>query len=404
MPRHGGSGSGLDWFGMVVFHQEDCKKGLSVVLDEGQVFEIRVLNAKRNGSAVSLTASGTFDNLEKAIRSVSEIAKDVDSASFFYTVNPLNPSAMSRRPNYIDFCDKSDHLASDLDVIERRWILFDLDPVRAAGVPSSDDELEEAKKAGRELFSALKEQLSEPLIFVSGNGIHAMLKTSIPVSDGDCLVKRCLESAANIVSQKTNLVQVDRKVCNLARIWRLPGSMSAKGCEYPPQKRFYRKAELLYAPKSLQAVSRERLEAFAGPAKTEAPRRSETALATPREVFYPEDWLRSHGIAISHTKPWHDATAYVLEQCPFSSSHRSPDSMLLQFADGRIVFYCAHNSCRSKGWFDFREQVEPGWREKRKLTPGYGSEVQSERQRQILRSMMREEWLLFREFSAQKGI
>lgn len=395
---------------MVYFNPQEASRTLPMLVGSS-IFELRFTGVKHEKRRFTGSATGVFSDVPQAIKSISELTDECSYRGAYFTLHECHPAILSRRPNIIDFCEKEEANVSDGDVVRMRWLPIDIDPDRPTGTPSSDAELDLAKSAARVLFKEMSVIMcAEPLVISSGNGMHllwsiSLSKTNSGWGEEPNLIKRCLASASKIcIESGISGITVDQKVFNPGRVWKIPGCFSQKGCELSEQSRFYRMSQLAYAPKSLIAVSRERLEAFAGPAKADPPRRSETPLAVPREVFYPEDWLRSHGIAISHTKPWHDATAYVLEQCPFNSGHRSPDSMLLQFADGRVVFYCSHNSCRSKGWFDFREMIEPGWREKRKLAPGYGSEVQNERQRQLLRSMMREEWLLFREFSQQKGI
>jgi hypothetical protein len=388
---------------MPEFNMDHCCSTLAKILEVGQVFEIRALGVRRKGSHGSMSAFGVFDSILKATGEVDRFLKEFDASGVYFTPNPLIPAVLSRRANTFDVGSKSDTMAGDNDVLKRNWLLIDLDPWRPAGVTASDEEVCLAKESARKLFPLLTVHLNaEPLVLESGNGVHMMFRCDLPRED-DGLISRCL-MAVDRLHEKLGIkgVKVDLVNSNPARIWKLPGSVARKGDELPSQSRFHRQARLLYAPKELQPISRMKLESFAVPAKTEHPRRTETPSVTPREQTDAREWLGTHGIAISHTKPWHDANAYVLAECPFDSGHRSPDSMLLQFSDGRIVFYCSHNSCRSKGWFDFREMIEPGWREKRKLVPGFGSEVQSERQRQILRSMMREEWLLFRE-TCQKG-
>jgi hypothetical protein len=48
----------------------------------------------------------------------------------------------------------------------------------------------------------------------------------------------------------------------------------------------------------------------------------------------------------------------VLEECPFNSDHRAPDSAIFEHANGSLGFKCLHASCADKHWRDVRELFE----------------------------------------------
>ena len=60
---------------------------------------------------------------------------------------------------------------------------------------------------------------------------------------------------------------------------------------------------------------------------------------------------------VNHTSD--GAVKYVLDECPFNSSHKAPDSMVIVQPSGAIGFRCLHNSCMGKTWQELRLMYEP---------------------------------------------
>jgi P4 family phage/plasmid primase-like protien len=50
---------------------------------------------------------------------------------------------------------------------------------------------------------------------------------------------------------------------------------------------------------------------------------------------------------------------YVLEKCPWDSSHTDKSAWAVQFPSGAIAAGCHHNGCSGKGWRELRLQYEP---------------------------------------------
>src|SRR5262249_50402020 len=50
-------------------------------------------------------------------------------------------------------------------------------------------------------------------------------------------------------------------------------------------------------------------------------------------------------------------THYVLAACPFNPEHADPDSGVRQGADGKLSAQCFHNTCRGKGWQEFKATI-----------------------------------------------
>lgn len=69
-------------------------------------------------------------------------------------------------------------------------------------------------------------------------------------------------------------------------------------------------------------------------------------------------WMEKHNIKYA-TRDGGGYTKYILDECPFDSTHRAPDSMILKQPDGAIGFKCLHDSCKDKTWRDVRLLYEP---------------------------------------------
>src|SRR5205085_439071 len=72
------------------------------------------------------------------------------------SLNPLRPELLARRCRRLNWADEGE-LAKDKDVLCRRWLLVDVDPVRAPHVSATDAE----KRAAWETAYAAREWLRE---------------------------------------------------------------------------------------------------------------------------------------------------------------------------------------------------------------------------------------------------
>jgi hypothetical protein len=135
-------------------------------------------------------------------------------------------------------------LTSDQDVIARKWLPIDLDPVRPSGISSTDQEHENAIMRAYELRGALRaDGFPDPIVADSGNGGHLLYLIDLPAND-DGLIKRCLQALAYRFDDEA--VRVDQSVSNPARIWKLYDTFSRKGDSVP--NRPHRMARILEVP------------------------------------------------------------------------------------------------------------------------------------------------------------
>jgi len=72
-------------------------------------------------------------------------------------------------------------------------------------------------------------------------------------------------------------------------------------------------------------------------------------------------WLtdRCVGFRIKSEPDSKGRTVYVLAHCPFDSSHAHHDACIMQDAHGKMSALCFHNSCKGRGWQQFKEAIGP---------------------------------------------
>ncbi len=332
---------------------DSVRYALSVLCEDGQTVEVRVKG--RDGSVYS----GYGQNLEDLAQQV-DLLDNTDTTGIYLTLNPANPALMARRSR-VGKVRSTDRLTSDADILRRRWLPVDLDPVRPAEVSSSEKEKAAAwEKAG--LVIALLTELGwpAPVVGDSGNGYHLLYRIDLPNDEpARDLVKGCLEALAARFSDAT--VSVDVKNFNAARIWKIYGTTARKGEDM--QDRPHRRARVLSVPDPVDVVAVELLDALAAETK----KTPATAPARPKgkgRDFDLAEWLAEYEPnlpckIIPKNKAGH-RYFYELDPCPFSNGIHKNGAFLGQLAYGAVYARCHHNSCSNKNrWREFRAMGDP---------------------------------------------
>lgn len=331
----------------------DIQHTLEILAAPGGVFEVRALGRR--------TASGYYDtdHIEKAVGDIEALEADPDVKGIYVTLNEVNPSLIARRANRIETRLGKDATTSDADIARRRWLLVDLDPIRASGISSTDEEHDQALEMAVRIAEFLKDCFGFPIPVMgdSGNGAHLLYRIDLP-NDGESkdLIARCLKAIdAAFCGQGCD---IDQAVFNAARISKLYGTLTRKGDNTP--ERPHRRACLLGVPDPIEVVARETLEslgALVGPEEThQAPHRT---TGTGREIDLAA-WLDEHRAALPsfHEKtkaPW--KSFYIFDVCPWDSSHRDRSAWVGQLPSGALAAGCHHNGCSGRDWHALRDLV-----------------------------------------------
>lgn len=185
------------------------------------------------------TISGYFDDLYAAALTAAELSGKVPAV--YITLNPVDPRLLSRSVNRVK-CYAKDTTA-DKDIVKRYWLPIDFDPVRPAGISSTDQEHAAAIERATECRIWLRHlNFSDGILADSGNGAHILLPIDCP-NDKDAagLIDGCLKAINARFSD--DVVVTDLSVFNAARIWKLYGTLVCKGD--PTPERPHRIARIL---------------------------------------------------------------------------------------------------------------------------------------------------------------
>ena len=217
------------------------KEIFELFVKSGEVVEVRILKVYGKSAAwandfAKGTVSGYFDDHNLFCEAVKKADKFPHSGIYF-TLQVIDPRLIGRAFNRLK---PSTLTTSDNNVIAYRWLPIDIDPVRPAGVSSSDSELHDALKLRNEIAERAINKLnfSKPIKAMSGNGGHLLFRLpGLPANDETKgFIKNTLEGIA--ARFDTNLIKVDTAVFNPARIWKLYGTTARKGDAVPagPQR------------------------------------------------------------------------------------------------------------------------------------------------------------------------
>ena len=326
-------------------NERELRKALNILKPNGELFEIRALR-----KMPKRTLSGYFRGIDTA---VAELMKqDLREFNAYITLNGLDEACYSRRQK--DHFIIPENTTTDTDVRTYDWLFIDLDPERIAEVSSTDDELEEAKKLSRKIYRYLQQLgFEDPVVGMSGNGIHLLYRICLRnIPEHNTLIKQCLEALALMFSN--DAVKVDTANFNQSRICKLYGTLAKKGAG--TDERPHRMSYIISAPQEIKQTKKAYLEKLA--AQLPQPEKPQAYNQYRPAQFDIKEWMSKYGIRYKESAAG-DYTKFVLDECPFDSSHKAPDSMITIGSSGAIGFKCFHNSCQGRTWQDVRKLFEP---------------------------------------------
>src|SRR5262245_4611185 len=341
-----------------------------------QIVELRAIGVS-DGVGRPFVSAGYFDP-DSRVKMASAALRLTEKAHGVYaTLNPIDTALLARRCNRVAKAESGD-LTKDKDVLRRRWLLIDADPVRVAGVAATDGEKAEARALAETVREFLRDRgWPDPILADSGNGFHLLYRIDLPADDGG-RVRRVLRASAPRVD--TGRVAIDRSVHNPSRICKLPYTWARKGDGTPDRP--HRRSRLLAVPPT-GPVNDAQVEAAAwrvdivpvelldvlpsegarastppdpGPAPAPEPVRAATGSHAHRLLV--DRWLADRGV-LFRLKPEPDGkgrTVYALDTCPFDAAH-GPDAAVMQAPEGKLSAHCFHNGCAGRGWKEFKDKI-----------------------------------------------
>ena len=327
-----------------LYDEAEIRKGTQQINPEGDLFEVRIIG---KGKPIS----GYFKDVDTLLEKLKTI--DLRNMNVYVTLNQISDDLFSRIQSETFVAGAN--ATHDNEVVGYKYLFIDLDPKRAAGISSSDEELKEAYNLASKVYEYLKRLgFEEPVKAVSGNGAHLLYRIQLANTPENIeLVKKCLNALSMMFDN--DKVSVDTANFNPSRICKLYGSLAQKGKN--TEKRPFRLSRIIGDVKTLRVTDKAYLEKLAAELPQETPKPTKYNNYNTSD-FNIENWLDKYGLNYRKAD-FNGGTKYLLDECPFDASHKSPDSMVTVSVSGAIGFKCLHNSCQDKHWRDLRLKFEP---------------------------------------------
>lgn len=310
-----------------------------------ELVEVRIVD-----NAYKRTYSGYFTDVDTLL---NEIRK-YDNCNIYFTLNAINPACYDRE-QHDRIVTKPKSTTSDNDIVGRDWILIDIDTKKPSDTNSTDEEKEMAKEVVNNVFKFLRDEgFEKPVVCDSGNGFHLLYKIAMKNSNENTTICKEFLQVLDMLFSNPN-VEIDCSTFNSSRICKLYGTFSRKGSN--TKKRPQRESKILRIPNEVKITPNEYFAKVA--AMLPKPEQPSKSNYYSNEKFDLEAFLNKHHIAVRNIVRTSSFTKYILDECPFNSSHRAPDSAIFEMSNGGLGFKCLHSSCSQYTWKDFRLKFEP---------------------------------------------
>lgn len=310
-----------------------------------ELVEVRIVD-----NAYKRTYSGYFTDVNTLLNGI----RKYDNCNIYFTLNAINPACYDRE-QHDRIVTKPKSTTSDNDIVGRDWILIDIDTKKPSDTNSTDEEKEMAKEVVNNVFKFLRDEgFEKPVVCDSGNGFHLLYKIAMKNSNENTTICKEFLQVLDMLFSNPN-VEIDCTTHNASRVCKLYGTFSRKGSN--TKKRPQRESKILRIPDEIKITPNEYFAKVA--AMLPKPEQPSKSNYYSNEKFDLEAFLNKHHIAVRNIVRTSSFTKYILDECPFNSSHRAPDSAIFEMSNGGLGFKCLHSSCSQYTWKDFRLKFEP---------------------------------------------
>lgn len=198
----------------------EIKRGISLLFPIDDVIEVRIPNTR------SCVVAGYFEHHEAAAEAIFHADGNYRAPGVYYVLNPINPALLARACNRLK--ERAEYTTADNNILRRRWLPVDIDPVRPAGISSSDEEHAAAIERARLIAEDMVKKWGRPILADSGNGAHLLYPLDLPNDQESLnLISNTLAELDRRYSDDT--VKIDVTSANAARIWKAYGTVARKG-------------------------------------------------------------------------------------------------------------------------------------------------------------------------------
>ena len=316
-----------------------------VFKDNHELVEIRILDPETKRSY-----SGYFTDIETLLREI----KRYEKCNLYFTLNVIDPACYSRE-QHDRISTRPKSTTSDMEILGRKWCLIDVDCEKPSDTNSTDAEKELAKVVVNEVYKFLRDEgFEKPIICDSANGYHLLYKQAMISNPQNTETMKNFLKVLDMYFS-TDKVKIDCTTFNPSRICKLYGVISRKGSD--TQERPQRESKILRVPQEVKITPNEYFQKVAS--YLPQPEKRDRSNNWGANSFDLDEFIQKYNIKIRNIVTSHDYTKYVLEECPFNSSHRAPDSAIFKMRDGSYGFKCLHNSCSQYTFKDFRLHYDP---------------------------------------------
>ena len=331
---------------MAMIDEAEIRRTISTMKPDRELFEIRIIDGKWN-------VSGYFTDADTLIRELRRIRMR-PNANIYITLNAIKQECYSRKQRDV-LIEGATPTTNDNDIQGLEWLMIDIDPKRAAGTSSSNEQIEKAKSKAGIIYTYLKHRGWQlPIVAMSGNGIHLLYAVGLLNNKENVQIMQNALLALDLLFSDGES-DIDLKTFNPARVCKLYGTKAQKGSDTPDRP--HRMSCIISVPEQIRQNDKELLLSLADCLPKEEPPQKYNSY-NPRS-FNVEEWMTKHGLKVAQKTDWNGGTKWILEECPFDSSHKGKDASVIQTADGKLCFNCFHNSCADKKWRELRMLYEP---------------------------------------------
>ena len=202
----------------------EIERAIALLFEPGDVMEVRVPKTRAG------VVSGYFDDLPTMAAAICQANAKYMAGGVYYVLNKINPMLLGRAHNRLK--EYAEHTTADSNILQRRWLPVDLDPVRPAGISSSDGEHVAAVQRARTIADDMRREWGRPIIADSGNGAHLLYRIDLS-SDQEALAFVTGALAELDRRHSDDVIKVDVTCANAARIWKAYGTVARKGDSIP---------------------------------------------------------------------------------------------------------------------------------------------------------------------------
>lgn len=326
-------------------NEATLRQWYDVFKDNHELVEIRILDPETKRSY-----SGYFTDIETILREI----KRYEKCNLYFTLNVIDPACYSRE-QHDRISTRPKSTTSDMEILGRKWCLIDVDCEKPSDTNSTDAEKELAKGVVNEVYKFLRDEgFEKPIICDSANGYHLLYKQAMISNPQNTETMKNFLKVLDMYFS-TDKVKIDCTTFNPSRVCKLYGVISRKGSD--TKERPQRESKILRVPQEVKITPNEYFQKVAS--YLPKPEKRDRSNNWGANSFDLDEFIQKYNIKVRNIVTSHDYTKYILEECPFNSSHRAPDSAIFKMRDGSYGFKCLHNSCSQYTFKDFRLHYDP---------------------------------------------